>query len=382
FALIFASQNFIFIGGIFFIFLIFQTTELLLALKHKKEMEKLLQGDEDTLSVVSMRLGSGYYLSVEPDRQKCARLGINISDIFETVRLAISGESISEIVDGIYRYGVTLRYPSQYKDNIENLNKLLIKSVYGIIPIKEVAKISQVKDVSSILSENAMPSIYVFITPKGKQAISKYVEKLKKLVDNHIKFPTGYGYTISGQYEYMLQMYKDLRIITPLAIVIVFIILYFVVKDFGMTFILLITLSFSLVGSFWFLYLKGYNLSIAVYSGLLVLLGFGSQTAIIMHVFLDEAINQHLKGREKMSEGEFMEAILDGAVLRVRPKIMSVATSVFGLLPIVLATAKEASIMTQLAAPMVGGMFTSTVHTLLLVPVYFYIYYKKRFTKE
>ncbi|MFN7181882.1 MAG: efflux RND transporter permease subunit, partial [Planctomycetota bacterium] len=255
------------------------------------------------------------------------------------------------------------------------------KSAQGIIPLGEVATISQVKDVSSILSENAMPSIYVFITPKEKQAISKYVEKLKKLINENIKFQAGYSYSISGQYEYMLQMYNDLRIIVPLAVVIVFIILYFVVKDFGMTVILLITLSFSLVGSFWFLYLKGYNLSIAVYSGLLVLLGFASQTAIIMHVFLDDAILHHLKGREKMSESEFINAILDGAVLRVRPKIMSVATSLFGLLPIVLASAKEASIMTQLAAPMVGGMLTSTIHTLLLVPIYFYLYYKKRFTQ-
>ncbi len=345
------------------------------------QIEKLLQNDENTLSVISMRLGSGYYLSIEPDRQKCARLGVNIADIFETVRLAVSGVSISEIVDGIYRYSITLRYPAYYKDNIENLNKLLIKSAHGIIPISEVAKISQLKDVSSILSENALPTIYVFITPKSNQAISKYVENLEKLISDSMKFPSGYSYSISGQYEYMLQMYADLRIIMPIAVVIVFIILYFVVKDFWMTFILLITLSFSLVGSFWFLYLKGYNLSIAVYSGLLVLLGFSSQTAIIMYVFLDEAITRYLKGRQRMTPSEFMDAILDGAVLRVRPKIMSVATSIFGLLPIVLATAKEASILTQLAAPMVGGMITSTINTLLLVPIYFYLYYKKKFTE-
>lgn len=346
------------------------------------EIENLLKNDEDTISAISMRLGSGYYIQIEPDRQKCARLGINIDNLYQTVRLAVAGEPVNEIVDGIYRYDVVLRYPYDYRDNIEKLKHLFINSSYGIVTIGEVAKIKQSKDVGSILTENYLPTIYVFITPKTNVAISKYVQKLQKLIDEKVrdKFPAGYSFSISGQYEYMLQMYSDLRIILPLAIIIVFIILYFVVKDFWMTFILLITLSFSLIGSFWFLYLKGFNLSIAVYSGLLVLLGFASQTAIIMHVFLDEAVVRHLGGRDKMSEEEFRAAVFDGAVLRVRPKIMSVATSIFGLLPIVLSSAKEASIMTQLAAPMVGGMITSTLHTLLLVPLYFYFYYKKRFT--
>ncbi len=346
------------------------------------EIEKLLKKNKDTISAISMRLGSGYYIQIEPDRQKCARLGINISDLYQTLRLAIAGEPISEIVDGIYRYNVVLRYPYDYREDIEKLKHLFVNSSYGIVTIGEVAQIKQVKDVSSVLTENSLPTIYVFITPKSNIAISKYVDKLKQLIDEKVKdkFPTGYNYLISGQYEYMLQMYADMKLIIPLAIVIVFIILYLVVKDFWMTFILLVTLSFSLVGSFWFLYLKGFNLSIAVYSGLLVLLGFASQTAIIMHVFLDEAVIRHLNGRDRMSVEEFKMAVFDGAVLRVRPKIMSVATSIFGLLPIVLSSAKEAGIMTQLAAPMVGGMITSTLHTLLLVPIYFYIYYKKRFT--
>lgn len=348
------------------------------------EIERLLKNDSDTISAISMRLGSGYYIKIEPDRQKCARLGINISDIYQTIRLAVAGEPISEIIDGIFRYGVVLRYPYDYREDIEKLKHLYINSPYGIFTIGEVADIKQVKDVSSILTENSLPTLYIFITPQSKIAISKYVYKLRNLIEEKMreKFPAGYNFSISGQYEYMLQMYSDLKIILPLAVIIVFIILYFVVKDFWMTLILLTTLSFSLIGSFWFLYLKGFNLSIAVYSGLLVLLGFASQTAIIMHVFLDEAIARHLKGRDKMSVEEFKIAVYDGAVLRVRPKIMSVATSVFGLLPIVLSSAKEASIMTQLAAPMVGGMITSTLHTLLLVPVYFYLYYKKRFTTE
>jgi copper/silver efflux system protein len=336
-------------------------------------IEQLLKNDSQTLSVIAQRLGSGYYLLIEPDRKKCARLGVNISDVFETIRLAIAGEPISEIVDGLYRYFIVLRYPPNYKDNIENLHKLLIKSAWGTTSIAEVAKITKIKDISSIPAENSIPTMYVYITPKENISLSKYIKHLHRLITQNISFPTGYSFSISGQYEYVLQMYNDLKIILPLTIVIVFIILYLVIKDFCMTIILLITLGFSIVGAYWFLYFKGYNLNIAIYAGTIVLLGFASQTAIMMHVFLEEAIRRHLNGRNKMSNEEFINAILDGAVLRVRPKIMSVATSFFGLLPIIFSSAKEASLMTQLAAPMVGGDIEITFRKCIIKCKYFLI---------
>ena len=346
-----------------------------------KDIETAIRRDPGALSVIAERFTQGY-ISFDIKRDECARYGLSVGDVQDVIETAIGGMNISETVEGPYRFGINIRYPRELRDNIEDLKHVLVYTPAGQhIPLMSVADIYFKDGPAQVKTEKATPVSVVYIDLKKGQDVGSFVARVSKMLQAEISnpqsaihFPPGYYYSFSGQYEYLEAMNKRLWLVIPLTLVLVIIIVYFTVGSFLMTAILLVTLPFALVGGLWYMYLMDYNFSMAVVSGFIVLAGFASQTAIIMHVYLDLAMEERTKSGQPVTKKLIEEAMIEGAVMRVRPKIMSVATSFFGLLPLLWTSAAEGGPLLRMAVPLMGGLVTSVIHTLLLIPVYYAIY--------
>ncbi|MBI4835090.1 MAG: efflux RND transporter permease subunit [Planctomycetes bacterium] len=347
-----------------------------------KEIETAVKRDPGTQSAIGERFTQGY-VTFDIKREECARYGLSVGEVQDIIETAIGGMNISEIVEGPYRFSVNIRYPREMRDNIEELKRVLVSASGGQnIPLMSVADIVFKDGYSSIKTEQSIPVSVVYITLKEGQDVGSYVARVKGFLEGKIKPPAGYYYSFSGQYEYMEALNKRLLVVVPLTLVIITIIVYFTVGSILMTLILLITLPFSLIGGFWYMYIMDFNMSLAVVSGFIVLAGFASQTAIIMHVYLDLAMEEKIKSGIPITKGVINAAMIEGAVMRVRPKIMSVATSFFGLLPLLWTSAAEGGPLLRMAVPLMGGLVTSVIHTLLLIPLYYAIYLEIKYKNK
>ncbi|HAT1844409.1 efflux RND transporter permease subunit [Legionella pneumophila] len=350
------------------------------------QLENILKQIPGTVSVFAERAASARYIHVDIDRLKAARYGLNIEDIQEFVETAVGGLNITQTVEGRERYPVNLRYPRAIRDSLENLKTLPIVTPEGAtIPLSEVARVYITEGPDMIRSENARLSGWVFIDIAGRD-LSSYVNEAQRLVSQQVKLPAGYSLSWSGQYEYLERAKERLMLVAPLTLAIIFLLLYLNFRRFAEVFIILVTLPLSLVGGIWLLYLLGYHLSVAVGVGFIALAGVSAETAVIMLVFLNLALDRRQQQAEQekraLTLADVREAVVEGALLRLRPKLMTVFAIIGGLLPIMLFGGTGSEVMRRIAAPMIGGMVSATMLTLIVIPAVYLLWKQYKVSGE
>lgn len=338
-----------------------------------KSIESVVKNVPGTTSAYAERITGGYYLNIEPDRMALARYGLAVGDMQDVISSALGGEVVTTTVEGRERFGVITRYPRELRSDPDAIaRQVLVPAMNGaLIPLGQLAKISLEKGPPSIRTENALLSAYIFVDIRDRD-IGSYVADAQKAVREQVKFQPGYYATWSGQFEYMERAKAKMKIVIPLTLLIIFVLLYLNFKRLTETFIVMLSVPFSLVGGIWLMYWLGYNMSVAVAVGFIALAGVAAETGVIMLIYLDHAYNDLKTNRE--SEGkeftvaDIYEAVMEGAVERVRPKMMTVVAIMAGLLPIMWGSGTGSEVMRRIAAPMVGGMVSSTVLTLIVIP--------------
>ncbi|MFH1302092.1 MAG: efflux RND transporter permease subunit, partial [Planctomycetota bacterium] len=349
--------------------------------KSAEQIENVLRDVPGTLSVVAERAMGGHYLDIQVDRIECARYGLEVGDVQRMIETAIGGMNIATTVEGRYRFPINVRYPRELRDNPEKLKRVLIATPKGTqIPLGQVASLEFVDGPPVIKSESGMLLVNIPVDIEAELDIGTYVGRAqaaldKAIAEDRIDMPAGYYTQWSGQYEFMEQVRERLKIIIPITLAIIFVLIYFNMKNIPETLITMLTLPFALIGGVWGVYLLGYNWSVAVAIGFIALAGLAAETGIIMHVYLDLAYNKHRKEKGRnLTPDELHTAVIEGAVLRVRPKLMTVLTDFIALMPILWATTPGAGPMKRIAIPVIGGVITSALHTLILIPVYYTLY--------
>lgn len=343
-----------------------------------KQLEETLQDVPGTASVYSERVAGGRYVVVDIDRISASRFGLNISDVQEVVRTAVGGMNVTRTVEGLERYPVNIRYPRDVRDSLEKLRMLPIVTPHGAhIPLGEVADIRIEDGPAMIKSENARLNGWTFVDIQGRD-LGSYVEEAQAVVRDKVKLPAGYSVSWSGQYEYMVRAKERLSIVVPLTLVIIILLLYLNFRNMIEVLIIMGTLPLALIGGFWLLYLLGYNMSVAVGVGFIALAGVSVEIGVVMLVYLNHALNDKINELQEqgksMSASDLRDAIIQGALLRVRPIMMTVAAIIAGLLPIMLGSGTGSEVMRRIAAPMVGGMISATILTLVLLPAVFLVW--------
>lgn len=340
-----------------------------------EQIQPILKDIPGTASVYVDKVAGGRYIDIDINRKKAARFGLNIQDVQQVVSLAVGGISIGETVEGRERYPINLRYPQKWRDSAVKLNSLPIVTPKGAnIVLSDVADIKVVNGPPAIKSENARLNGWVLVDIEGVD-LGSYVTKAQKVIHEKLKLPEGYSLSWSGQYEYMERAKAQLKYVLPLTISIIILLLYLNFKRVFEVSVILLTLPLSLVGSVWYMYLLGYNLSIAVGVGMIALAGVTVEIGIVMLVYLNQALKNETKNGA-CSQERVANAVINGALLRIRPIIMTVASTIIGLVPIMLSTGTGSIVMKRIAAPMIGGMVSSTILALMLIPAIFYLRYR------
>ena len=348
--------------------------------KDLDEMEKLARQIEavvktvpGTSSAFAERITGGFYLNIEPDREQLARYGLAVGDLMDVVGAALGGEMVTTTVEGRERYGVAVRYPRELRSDPQQIaREVLIPTMDGaMIPLGQVAKVVVAKGAPGIRTENALLSAYIYVDIRERD-IGGYVMDAKRAVAAQVKFPSGYYVTWSGQFEYMERAVEKMKVVIPVTLLTIFLLLYLNFRRITETLIVMLSVPFALVGGVWLMWLLGYNLSVAVAVGFIALAGVAAETGVIMLIYLDhawEAIKTRCRaaGREP-GAADLYAAVMEGAVERVRPKMMTVVAIMAGLLPILWGTGTGSEVMSRIAAPMVGGMISSTILTLAVIP--------------
>jgi len=339
------------------------------------KMEAYLSSVKGTRSVFAERTGGGYFLDIDWRRRELARYGLNVEDAQNVVENAIGGENVTTTIEGRERYPVNVRYLADFRPDIGALGRVLVPVAGGQrqIPLSELATINPASGSSMIRDEDGMLTGYVYIDVADRDPGS-YVAEASRLLKEKLKLPPGYAIAWTGQYEAMQRVRERLSVVLPLTLFMIFLLLYMNTRSLKKTMIIALAVPFSAVGAIWFLYLLGYNMSIAVWVGLIALLGVDAETGIFMLLYLDIAYNQARKEGRMRNLADLREAIMNGAVRRLRPKFMTVATMAIGLIPIMWATGTGSDVMKRIAAPMIGGIFTSFLLELVIYPVIYEVW--------
>lgn len=369
------------------------------------EIENAVRDVPGTRSVYAERVTTGYFFDITVKREEAARYGLTVSDVQEVVQSAMGGMNITTTVEARERYPVNIRYFRDLRDNVQGIRRILVPAMppgmeysgmegtpFGLssmsvqprpftgrviqVPLGELVDISIVRGPTMIKSEEGLLASYVYIDFSDRD-IGGYVEEAKQKVSS-LKMPEGYRLEWSGEYEYLMKTHERLKIVIPLTIFIIFVLIYFNTKSVTKTFIVLLAVPFSLVGSFWLLYLLGYNMSIAVWVGIIALAGLDAETGVVMLLYLELAYEKWRKGGRLNSLHDLKDAVMYGAVKRIRPKIMTVSVILAGLVPIMFSHGTGADVMKRIAAPMVGGVVSSTVLELIIYPVIFIIWKERQ----
>ena len=339
-----------------------------------EQIETALKDVPGTTSVFVERTSGGYFLDFDLKRDALARYGLTIDDAESVLMSAIGGDQVSTTVEGRERYSVNVRYLRDYRSDVDALERVLVATPSGAqIPLGQIADIRMRTGPGMIRDENGRLSGYVYVDVSGRD-IGSYVRDAKKAVADKVKVPSGYELVWSGQYEFMERVAQRLKLVVPITLFIVFLLLYFNTGSAIKTMIILLAVPFSAIGAIWFLYLLHYNMSIAVWVGLIALLGVDAETAVFMLLYLDLAYHDALNNGGIHSWDDLREAIVHGAVKRLRPKVMTVSCMLFGLLPIMWSTGSGADVMKRIAAPMLGGIITSFLMELVVYPPIFAIW--------
>jgi Cu(I)/Ag(I) efflux system membrane protein CusA/SilA len=343
-----------------------------------QDLERVLANVEGTASVYSERVAGGRYVDVDIDRSRASRFGLNIADIHDVVRSAVGGMNVTQTVEGLERYPVNIRYPQRVRDSVQQLRLLPIVTPSGArIALSDVADVKVVDGPPVIKSENARLNGWSYIDITGRD-LGSYVAEAQRVVADFVDLPTGYSLAWSGQYEYMVRAKERLSLVGPVTLAIIVLLLYLNFRRFAEVAIIIGTLPMALIGGLWLLYLLGYDLSVAVGVGFIALAGVAVEIGVVMLVYLNQAIRQHIATAEAESRAltldDVRQAVIDGAVMRVRPIMMTVAAIIAGLLPIMLGGGTGSEVMRRIAAPMVGGMVSATILTLIVIPALFLLW--------
>ena len=343
-----------------------------------QQVELIIRNVPGTLSVYSERVVGGNYLDFNIDREAIARYGMTVGDVQDVIQSAIGGMTITTTVEGLERYPVNLRYSRELRDNLPALQEILVSSPTGQqVPLRYLADIEISKGPPAIKTENSRPNAWVYVDIQGID-VGTYVAMARRAVAEQLELPAGYTVTWSGQYEYMIRAQQRLKLVIPLTLIIIFVIIYFNTRSFIETGIVFLAVPFSLVGAFWFLYFLDFEMSIAVWVGIIALAGLDAETGVVMLLYLDVAYKKAVQAGTMHKFSHLVDAIYQGAVHRVRPKIMTASVILAGLIPIMWSTGTGADVMKRIAAPMVGGVVTSVVMELGIYPVIYYIWKGRR----
>ena len=338
------------------------------------QIEAVLKTVPGTTSASTERAAAGRYLDIDIDRLAAARYGLSLAEIQETVGVGIGGTVIAQTIEGLERYPIQVRFPREDRDSLAALASLPMVAPSGAnVTLGMVAKIRVADGPAMIRSENARPNGWIYVDITGRD-IGSYVAEARARVDREIKLPTGYSVTWSGQYEYMERAMARLKLVLPLTLTLIFVLLFLTFRTFWQPLLIMATLPFALIGGYWLLYLLHFNLSVAVGVGFIALAGVASEFGVVMLIYLDQAVSQREREGSLNTRADLLEAIVAGAVLRVRPKAMTVAVILAGLLPIMLGTGTGSEVMQRIATPMVGGMVTAPLLSMFLIPAVYLLW--------
>ncbi len=350
-----------------------------------QDLEKVVSQVPGTASAFSERVAGGRYIVADIDRIAASRHGLNISDVHDVVRTAVGGMNVAMSVEGLERYPINVRYPRDIRDSVTKLRNLPVVTPGGArIPLGEVADIRVEDGPAMIKSENARPNGWTFVDIKDRD-VGSYVKEARQVVADNVELPAGYSINWSGQYEYMVRAKERLTLVVPVTILIIMLLLYLNFRNLTEVLIIMGTLPMALVGGFWLLYLLDYNISVAVGVGFIALAGVAVEIGVIMLVYLNQAYNRmthHGERAHRITLDELREAITEGALLRVRPIMMTVSAIIAGLLPIMLGSGTGSEVMRRIAAPMVGGMISATLLTLVVIPAVYLVIKQSKLRSE
>ncbi|MBK6957260.1 MAG: efflux RND transporter permease subunit [Nitrosomonas sp.] len=338
-----------------------------------RQIEAVVKAVPGTTSAYAERITGGYYLDIEPDRLALARYGLAVGDLLEVISVTLGGEVITTTVEGRERFDVAIRYPRELRSDPQAIaTQVLVPAMGGtMIPLGQLAQVKLVQGPPSIRTENALLSAYIFVDIRDRD-IGGYIADAQQAVRDQVQFPPGYYATWSGQFEYMQRATEKLKLVVPLTILMVFLLVYLNFGRLTETLIVMLSVPFSLVGGIWLMYWLEYNLSIAAVVGFIGLIGIAAESGMVMLVFIDQSLSTISRQRkalaEKVTLTDLYEAVVQGAVYRIRPVMMTIVGSVVGLLPVMLSTGTGSEIMRRIAAPMVGGMVSATILTLIIFP--------------
>ncbi len=347
-------------------------------------IEVILKEVAGTRSVYAERAAGGYFTDIKIDREAIARYGLTVGEVQEVIQSALGGMNITRTIEGRERYPVNIRYPRELRDDLEKIKRILVPAKAGgssgmgapagsssvfHVPLGQLAEISHTTGPAMIRDEDAMLTGYVYVDVSGRD-IGGYVEEAKRVVREKLKLPTGYSLSWSGQYEFQVRAKERLKILMPIVFFIIFVLLYMTFRSISESIILMVAVLYAMTGGVVLQYLLGYNFSVAVWVGYIALYGIAVETGVVMIIYLHEALNKRLLKGE-VTRQDLHEAAVEGSVLRLRPKLMTVGTTLIALVPIMWSSGVGADVMKPIAAPIIGGMITSTIHVLIITPVIF-----------
>ncbi|MDM4771384.1 efflux RND transporter permease subunit [Solimonas sp. SE-A11] len=346
------------------------------------QIEAVVKQVPGTVSAFSERVSGGRYIEVVPDRLAAARYGMSIADVQRIVSLAIGGENIGETVEGLQRFPINLRYPRALRDSVQDLRDLPLVTMRGeTITLGSLATVQITDGPPMIKSENARPNGWIYVDIRGRD-LGGYVAEARKTVAEQVQLPAGYSVAWSGQFEYLERATKRLQVVVPFTLAIIFLLLYLTFRSAASAALIMATLPFALVGGFWLIYLLGHHLSVASGVGFIALAGVSAEFGVVMLIYLDNAIGERQERGRMRTQADLRDALIEGAVLRVRPKAMTVAVIIAGLLPLFIGAGTGSEVMQRIAAPMVGGMITAPLLSMIVLPAAYLLLRGRRLSKE
>jgi Cu(I)/Ag(I) efflux system membrane protein CusA/SilA len=335
------------------------------------QMQQILSAMPEANSVFAERVAQGFYLNVDVNRPEAARYGLTVADVQQVITSEIGGADIAENVEGRERFPIAVRYQRDFRDHPEDLSKALIPTPSGEqIPIGEVARVYYSRGPSMIRDEDGALTGYVYLN-LNTHDYGGFVHGAERLLNQKLALPAGYTWRWAGEYEFQMRAKERVKLILPIVFFVIFLLLYLVFKSAAEAAVLIFPTLYAMSGGLLLQWALGYNFSVAVWVGYIALFGIAVETGVVMVVYLDEAFQRRLNQGSPLTEGDLEQAVIEGAVQRLRPKLMTVTTVILSLAPILWETGIGSDVMKPIAAPIVGGMITSTIHVLILVPVFF-----------
>jgi Cu(I)/Ag(I) efflux system membrane protein CusA/SilA len=342
------------------------------------QIESVLKELPDTASAFSERVAAGRYVNVKIDRVAAARYGLNVADVQELISVAIGGERVTDTVEGLERYPVIVRFPREVRDSLSGLAALPIVTAAGAtVPLSAVATLEIADGPPMLKSENARPNGWIYVDIKGSD-LSGYVQTAQQVVKEKVQLPPGYSISWAGQYEFLERAQARLKLVVPMTLMIIFVLLYLIFRNLWQPVMIMATLPFALIGGYWLLYAAGFNMSIAVAVGFIALAGVAAEFGVVMLIYLDHAVARWREEGRLHTRKDLLDAIIEGAVLRVRPKAMTVAVILAGLLPIMLGGGTGSEVMQRIAAPMLGGMISAPLLSMFIIPAFYFLWEGRR----